>query len=313
MKRRVIFFAVTIVISMLIVMLFNAALRTKQATIEALRSVQTEIVVAARALAPGSTLDSANIRLATWPRASLPPGAFSNPQEVAGRVVRQSLVENQPIVPALLVDNGKNGGVLPLLIPTGMRAMSIPVTLVSDMAGMILPHCRIDVLVTTSAGEGAASNERTRIVLQNIEVLAVQSTLETTSNEPQRAEVVTLLVSPAEAERLAAAIRLGTLQLAMRNYADRQAIHTGGVDAGQLMGLPAAPTARQEPPSPAVVRRAAQPSPFRVIEVLRNGKERQTVSFNNGRPLLVNPAGSKLARESDPPKASASPSTSDPR
>jgi pilus assembly protein CpaB len=92
MKRRIAFFVITALIAMLIVILINSALKKKQETIEALRNSQTMVVVAASALQPGARLSLGNTKLATWPRDTAPPGAFNNPREVAGRIVRQPLV-----------------------------------------------------------------------------------------------------------------------------------------------------------------------------------------------------------------------------
>jgi pilus assembly protein CpaB len=305
MKRRLMFFMITAVIAMLIMMLINSALRTKQATIEALQHGRAEIVIAARNLEPGSGIDSASVKLAAWPREDLPPGALSDPQQAVGQVLKQGVMQNQPIVAQMLLEPGKSGGVLPFLIPNGMRAMSVPVTPVSDMAGMILPHTRVDVLVTSSE-----AGERTRIVLQNVEVLAVQTTLDSGGNEPQRADVVTLLVTPSDAERLAAAIRLGTLQLAMRSYADRQPIWTAGIDSRELLGLPANLPAPQQPPiiPPPPVHTAAAPKPEITVEVIRNGKELQTVNFDrtpsltasSEMPSAVDPPGADPAHAGDP-------------
>jgi pilus assembly protein CpaB len=281
MKRRLIFFMITAVIAMLIMILINSALKTKQATIEALQRGRAEIVVAARNLTPGTAIDAASVKLAAWPRDDLPPGALNDPKQAQDQVVTQDVTQNEPIVSGMLLQRGASGGVLPFLIPNGMRAMSIPVTPVSDMAGMILPHTRVDVLVTSEAGGQA---EHTRIVLQDVEVLASQTKLDVPSNEPQHAEVVTLLVTPPDAERLAAAIRLGTLQVAMRSYSDRQPVQTVGVDARELLGLPSLPEPQQSPAimpvqKMAAPRRQIRARPEMSIEVIRNGKERQTVSF----------------------------------
>ena len=305
MRRRLIFFLLTALIAVLIVMLVNAALKTKQATIEALQHSRAEIVVAARDLMPGSTIDAASVKLAPWPRDELPPGALTDPKQAQGQIVKQQVTQSQPIVPAMLLEKGKTGGVLLFLIPNGMRAMSIPVTLVSDMAGVILPHTRVDVLVT-SAEAGGEQGERTRIVLQNVEVLAVQTILEG-ANEPQRADVVTLLVTPSDAERLAAAIRLGTLQLAMRSYADVQPVWTAGVDSRAMLGLPASPPAAQQSraaqQSPVIRPARSAPTPTPIpqisIEIIRNGKERQTVGFAQTRSLVSNP---EVAGAVDPPE-----------
>jgi pilus assembly protein CpaB len=310
MKRRLLFFLITALIAVLIVILINTALKTKQATIETLQHGQVQIVVAARSLSPGNIVDAASIKLAEWPRDYIPPGALTDTTRVQGHVIKQSVIQNQPIVSSMLLEHGQGGGVLPFLIPNGMRAMSIPVTPVSDMAGMILPHTRVDVLVTSSEAGGPV--DRTRIVLQNIEVLAVQTTLESTGNEPQHAEVVTLLVTPTDAERLAAAIRLGTLQLAMRSYADQQPIWTTGVNSRELLGLPPVPEQQQasgtmqaQQSIPAMPARYAAPRPRISVEVIRDGKERQTVSFARSRPLAANPEMSVVADPPGDPKPAA--------
>jgi pilus assembly protein CpaB len=287
MKRRLVFFLITALIAVLVVMLINSALKTKQATIDALQHGQSAIVVAARSLPAGSVVDGASLKLATWPRDSLPPGSFTDSSLVEGRVLKQGVVDNQPIVAPMLLERGKSGGLLPFLIPDGMRAMSIPVTPVSDMAGMILPHTRVDVLVTSSETGGAA--ERTCVVLQNIQVVAVQTMLESSGNAPQRAEVVTLLVTPVEAERLAAATHLGTLQLAMRSYEDQQTIWTRGIDSRELLGLPASLPAPQQLPAVVRPRSTVRPKPAVSVEVIRNGKERQTINFARTRSLAANP------------------------
>jgi pilus assembly protein CpaB len=306
MVRRLIFFLITAFIAVLIVVLINSALKTKEARIQALQHGQMQIVVAARSLAPGNVLEASNVKLAAWPRDHLPPGAVTSTDQVQGQVLKEGVIENQPIVQEMLLQHGKGGGVLPFLIPNGMRAMSIPVTPVSDMAGMILPHTRVDVLVTS--GETGGSSDRTRIVLQNLEVLAVQTTLEAAGNEPQRTDVVTLLVTPTDAERLAAAIRLGTIQLAMRSYADQQPAWTAGVNSRELLGLP--PVAEQQQ-SPATIsaqqqsaaampaRGAARPRAQISVEVIRNGKERTTVNFARNRSPVTNPG---ISTAVDPPQ-----------
>ena len=299
MKRRLIFFLITAMIAILIMVLVNSALQTKQAAIEAFQHGQAEIVVAARILAPGSAIDASSVKLTRWPREDLPPGALSDLKQAQGQIVKQEVSQNQPIIAEMLLERGKSGGVLPFLIPDGMRAMSIPVTPVSDMAGMILPLTRVDVLVTS--GEAGGPSERTRIVLQNVQVIAVQTSLESTGNEPQHAEVVTLLVTPNDAERLAAAIHLGTLQLAMRSYADQQAIRTAGIDSRELLGLPPSLPAPQQSPPIMPTRTAVIPKPQISVEVIRNGKERQTVNFARIHSLVANPG---MASAVDPPAAS---------
>ncbi len=177
MSRRLIFFLFTIVLALVLALMVRSALKSKEAKIQALRQSTVYIVVAAHALSPGNTVDTAALKLVAWPRDLMPPGAFTSLEAVTGKVVKNSLSVDQPLVAAALLAPEKTGGVLPLLIPEGMRAMSIAVDDVSDMAGFVLPHSRVDVLVSVAPGGGANAGpggvgDLTKIVLQNIEVLA---------------------------------------------------------------------------------------------------------------------------------------------
>ncbi len=286
MNRRLILFAFTAGLGLLAALLVHNALKSKEAKIEALRLSTVRIVVAARAFDPGDTVDAAGLRLTTWPREDVPPGAYTEVQPVVGRVVNQSLGLNQPIVAAALLEPEKTGGVMPLVIPPGMRAMAIPVDDVSDLSGFLLPHARVDVLVsvpmTGAAPSGAVPiGQITKIVLQNIRVLAVAQSLESVPDQPREAKVVTLLVTPAESERLAAASRLGRLSLSMRNYGDQELAATGGVSIPVLLGAAAAVQEQGAPAQavatvPRLMPRQRREKP---VEVIRNGTDHQTVNF----------------------------------
>jgi len=84
----------------------------------------------------------------------------------------------------------------------------------------------------------------------------------------------------------------------MRSYADQQVIWTAGVDARELLGLPANPPAQPQPPPIMAVRSAVTPKPQISVEVIRNGKERQTVNFAPTRSIMANP---EMASAVDPP------------
>ena len=195
---------------------------------------------------------------------------------------KTSFVQNEPIVADRLFAGDKNAGVLPLLIPSGMRAMSVPVDEVSDIAGFVLPHTRVDVLVAVSSGGSNGDKPFSKIVLQNVEVLAIAQDIEQVGDKAQPVKVVTLLVSPEEAERLALASREGTLRLAMRNYDDTKIVMTSGVDVSQMLRSyggpqPAMPMMEAQHVERPIVR-APRANPIEV-EVLRNGKSTENISF----------------------------------
>src|SRR6267154_1755460 len=169
-------------------------------------------------------------------------------EAVVGAFAKSQFVANEPVVVSKLYMGEKTSGVMPLLIPPGMRAMSVPVDEVADIAGFVAPHTHVDILAAVS-GTGPGESSFSRIVLQNIEVLAVAQEIEHVKDEPQVVKVVTLLVTPVDAEKLTLASREGTLRLAMRNYSDSKIIATNGVAMIDLMhnGAVAVPLIQPQP------------------------------------------------------------------
>jgi hypothetical protein len=191
------------------------------------------------------------------------------------------------VVASKLFMGEKTAGVMPLLIPAGMRAMSVPVDEVADIAGFVAPHTHVDILAAVS-GSGAGDSSFSRIVLQNIEVLAVAQEIEHVKDEPQVVKVVTLLVTPPDAEKLTLASREGTLRLAMRNYSDTKIIATNGVAMADLMHNVGTGVPLMQPQPVAAAARPAHlnadgRTPLRV-DVMRDGKSSEAISFlNSGR------------------------------
>ena len=215
-----------------------------------------------------------------WSKDDMPPGAFTDFGPLINQFTRTSFVTNEPIVGDRLFSGDKNAGVLPLLIPNGMRAISVPVDEVSDIAGFVLPHSRVDLLVSATNSQNG-NQPFSKIVLQNVEVLAVAQEIENANaDKPEVVRVVTLLVTPDQAERVTLASHEGPLRMAMRNYEDNKIVSTGGIDMSELMRSSAdAPVMQPQhvvaaAPTPRV--RTVQPVE---IEIMRNGKSVESVSF----------------------------------
>jgi pilus assembly protein CpaB len=173
---------------------------------------------------------------------------------------------DEPLVEARLGVKGSGMGLGPL-IPPGMRAISVRVNDVVGVAGFVLPGMRVDVLVTGKPPD--RPDTETQTVLQNITVLSAGQTIQTDGkSQPIVAPVVTLLVSPAEAEALTLANVEGHIQLVLRNSTDQATAATHGRRLHELYGSspPAAAPAGQEP---ARVRRAAPPLPSTVAAAVR--------------------------------------------
>ena len=225
------------------------------------------VAVAARDMNVGTLLQAEDVRLVDWPAAVVPEGYAASPAELVGRGLLTPVKTNEPLLADKLASPEAGGG-MRIMIPNGERAMSVRVDDVVGVSGFVLPGTRVDVLVTL---DRAAGEERpsTRLVLQNITVVSAGTSIEQDpTGDPKEVSVVTLLVSPEDAEKLALAHTSGRLQLALRNPLDLDSVQTPGIDSRQLV-------AGRPRPRPVRSRsRAPEPSPLR-MEVYR-GPERST-------------------------------------
>jgi len=281
MKRPVIFVALAGLAAMLASVVVYSALKKREAEVQRAMAKTVYIVVAATDLPLGSKIDPGQLKLARWSADAIPEGAFMNPGQVAGAFVKNQFVTNEPIVATKLFLGQKTAGVMPLLIPPGMRAVSVPVDEVSDIAGFILPHARVDILIAVSnQGSGQGDKPFSKIVLQNIEVLAVAQEVENKKDEPELVKVVTVIVTPQDAERLALATREGVLHLAMRNYSDSKIVLTSGTNVDELLHQYSLSVTPVMPAQHAMAAAPVyQPQPKFQVQIYRDGKSSESVSF----------------------------------
>jgi pilus assembly protein CpaB len=208
-------------------------------------------------------------------------GAFSNPEEIVGRGLVMPVIQNEPILPMKLA--GKDAGAgLPVVIPEGKRAVSVRVNEVIGVAGYVLPGTKVDVLATASPTD-KHEDTTTKLVLSNVQVLAAGTKVEQDGEQgkPMSVNVVTLLVTPEESERLTLGATEGKIQLALRNPLDKETPETPGIQPASLLGAtkaaarrPAGSSARASRPV-ATVASAAQPEP--TVEIIRGDKRAQEV------------------------------------
>ena len=234
------------------------------------------VVVAAADLDLGAELRLDDLRLVQWPANAMPKGAFANASEVAGRGLIMPVIENEPILPMKLASKEAGAG-LPPIIPPGLRAVSVRVNEVIGVAGYVLPGTHVDVVATASPSDQRADTT-SKVVLSNVQVLAAGTKIdrENGDGKPVPVSVVTLLVNPEEAERLALASTEGKIQLALRNPLDQSAPATPGIRPAALLGA--------AKPAPRVVtsaRNAAPPPPADdpppTVEIIRGDQRAREV------------------------------------
>lgn len=230
------------------------------------------VVVAARALGIGSVLGPADVRLVRWRAEEIPHNYARSIESVVGRGLITGLQAGEPLLEAKMSTTQAGGG-LAIVIPPGLRAVSVKVDEVISVAGFVAPGTRVDVLVTlnpTAEPEEAA----TRVVLQNVGVLASGQTIERDADGiPQTVTVITLLVTPEQAEALVLGAIDGHIQLALRNTLDIAEATTSGAKVSHLVEV--------DRPAPARIlpRRAVAAQPATSTVVTYNGKQRTVASF----------------------------------
>src|SRR4026207_1972054 len=196
-----------------------------------------KIAVAKVAIPIGSKIIPEQIMVVQFPKESTPDGAFDTPEKLAGRVAVTNIAAREPITESRLAPEGTSAG-LSAVIPEGYRAMTVKVDDAAGISGFIMPGTLVDVVVVIDPREGSGMPDPiSKIVLQNIKVLASGQNIDKPENEREATSVkaVTLQVTPEQAEKLALASAEGKLQLVMRNQIDQGDEQTPGVNKRNLL------------------------------------------------------------------------------
>jgi pilus assembly protein CpaB len=218
------------------------------------RVATAPIVVAAVDLSEGKVIDRIELQVAQWPLPTIPPGAYTRVDSVAGRVTRVNVFKGEPLVPGRLAPEGTSAG-LETKIPTGKRAMSVRINDVSGLAGMIQPNSRVDILLVANPQGDAPRTAR--LFMNNMRVLAMGTQVQRGEDgRPIPTTVATLEVFPEEAEKLAVAMAQGSIQLVLRGYGDPDSVTTKGATSKDV-----AEALRDYVPPKDVPRRRSSPAP----------------------------------------------------
>jgi pilus assembly protein CpaB len=194
---------------------------------------QVDVIVAARKVTMGICLGEDDIKIARWPKSTVVEGMLSDKTKVLQRGLMTSLLENEPLTETKMAKPKEGCGLLPK-IKEKMRAISVKVNEVIGVAGFVLPGAHVDVLVTIRESENSAS----RVVVSNAEVLTAGTSFDqekAKDGKPVPTTVVTLMVDPSDAERIALAATEGQILLTLRNPLDQAPTRTTGITRSVLM------------------------------------------------------------------------------
>jgi pilus assembly protein CpaB len=237
------------------------------------------VVVAAGDIQAGDKLEAHDVRLITLPQSAVPPGAFTDTSQVLKRGAVLPISKGDFILKSKLAALEAGAG-LPSMIPPGMRAVSVRVNDVVSVAGFVQPGTHVDVLSTGNQGGG---NERQTVtVLENVKVIAVGGSLleRLAGGGEQNAPVITLLVSPDDAQKLALASQEGRIQLALRNPLDTKKEGIGATRTSSLYPGDKSAAAEAKPKIHKVAAKISAPAPAPyTVEMIRGSKRDDTAKF----------------------------------
>ena len=206
------------------------------------------VVVTMTELTYGVKLERSMLQVVSYPKGSVPDGAYSDVDSVLAQTTKVFMGAREPVTATKL---SSRGGGLSMLVRPNMRAAGLQVNQVSGVSGFILPGDRVDVLATVDRNM-AGQEAITRTVLQNIEVLAAGQKTEQRDNKPITVQAVTLLVDPTGAEVLAHSQHEGEISLVLRNPDDQTQVATPALSTSGMLG--------PGPNKPAVGRSSSRPA-----------------------------------------------------
>jgi pilus assembly protein CpaB len=233
------------------------------------------VVVAKRSLPAAQPFMEEDLTIVQWPESSVPPGAVSDPKALfvgnKSPVPTGAILQGEPVLPARLA-GARQGTALAALVRDGYRAVAVKADDSVGRSGLVYPGASVDVLATVKDPNGRGPS--TRIAVADVRVLAVELETDVATRRPRTTEnggmgevsqkniyqgtVVTLEVSPADAEVVSLVAREGKVDLALRNGADRAKVDTKGAIPLMFSAFAPVPEEGDAPSAQSLLKTAAE-------------------------------------------------------
>ena len=236
--RNLIIIGVALALGLIAVVLANSYFSgvEKREEARAEEMAMSRIVVATQPLEFGTPLNTNNLRMQTWPAASVPAGAFRTIQDAigGGNVALRAITPGEPVLLSKISDRA----ILSANLPPGMRAISIPVSAVSSVSGFVRPNDTVDVMLTRQIpGDGATGTDQmVDVILEKVRVLAIDQVADENATQPGVGKTAVVEVDLLDAQKLVLAQKLGQLSLALRNVENTDPAALTTVTARDLGG-----------------------------------------------------------------------------
>jgi pilus assembly protein CpaB len=269
------------------------------------------IYVALRNVNVGDPMTESMVALEEWPKGKVPVGALTKWDELEGRRPRTNIYQGEPILDGKLLAKGQTNDPIQG-VPSGMRLKTVSVDARTSAAGLLSPGDRVDIQLYVNRNEAYGITQPvTRIFLQNVRVYAIDQTIEKSSDgEDARsvAKTVSLIVTPAQANKITLAENMGTISLIPRHPDDESLVDDSeqtsddllnpstansrrkeqmasqkGEDEGPMAGLRSLMEQAMEATAAATAQASVQEPPFEMTIIFPTEVSR--IQFEGGRPL----------------------------
>jgi pilus assembly protein CpaB len=245
------------------------------------RPQTAQIVASAKPLEAGTQLAAEDLMVVEWP-VNLPiEGAALKTNDVVGRILLYPVAAKEPIRESIMAGPGAAIG-LTAKIPDGMRAVAVVTSEVNNVSGFLFPGSHVDVLLTfhPQTQPQTSNDQVTTTVLQNIQVISTGERLQPDpSGKPQNVKVITLLMTPDDAQKLLLASNSGTVQFVLRNAEDQQQVDRQPTVTAELIGHAAPKATAPKGTRANAPRTAALPKPTIYEVEVFDGTKRTVVKF----------------------------------
>ena len=239
-----------------------------QREMNSVKAVQPQkIVVAAADIPIGTTINESQLKVTSWPKDSIPQGSAQQVESVTNRVAIRPITKGDAVTETKLKprSGAAGSGFMTYVVPQGHRAVTVAVNEVAGVAGFLTPSDRVDVIVTTPL-PGNEKESVSKIMLENISILATGQVTDQKEGKPVVVPTVTLDLVPEDAEKLVLSSSKGSLQLLLRNISDSERVETKGATIAKVLsGMERMPALARTAPAPAPVRqvkKASKPALF---------------------------------------------------
>jgi pilus assembly protein CpaB len=238
--RPLTFFAVALLLGLITSFLVFSWLQNEKNRLMAAPipfSKNVPVLVSSADLSWGTKLTPEMMQLQEFPPGAIPEGHFTSLEAIKDRVILVDLKRNELLLESKLAPLGTTSGGVAAVTDIDKRAMSVKVDDVIGVAGFIKPGDRVDVMVTIEPEGGKQANMMSKMILENVKVLATGTQMERKGKdeEPKPVQVITVEVDVEEAEKLALASTQGRLRLALRNPLNIEHVLTKGANVGALL------------------------------------------------------------------------------